>query len=448
VTLVDPGSILTVGTSSGGPQPVVSIDIANSAIKNGINVVHPGGALLVYGNGEGGQFKAGDVVATFTGLTKKNFANRSALSIWNLVGNNIEYGGTRSFVHESDAYLIAMAMHQRYTAWNAVRDRLISGNGRCCHLLGYYGQTPVCELCDLKGAFAECTCTNRNIWVNFVGRQNSFMSNYRDDDGDAINDEFWKIKMQGVQGGADCIRTRREQVGMFFGFEEGKITNADDRMDADDLYFGIYGACVLPTGADIRGVFAYGWQTYDMTRKDQFTYRALFKGHTTESTFEIGKRATSGAWSIRPAFAIDIMTNNIDSTREEAIFSENDLNLGMAEPVIYERTNLTQVYARVGSDVRCQMGSLILNGGAYYAYNVNPSALKTRVTNEFLIDENKWLPLVGSKMGRSLLAFDASGTLHIGKGFALIGGYQSEYVFDCGGKPMHNRFYLGSNWKF
>jgi outer membrane autotransporter protein len=334
-------------------------------------------------------------------------------------------------------------MHNRYAAWNVVRDHMISGSGYTQRYTGqrqirhgYYGQAP----CDPCGPIAPCDpCTVYSIggngpqaWVNYIGRSDKYDSSF--------HNRNWKLSMDGVQAGTDLVRTRHEQFGVLFGYEGGDLTNTRDRIKGDDTYIGLYAAKVFCNGADIRGVFAYGWQDYDMRRFGNagHIYTSSFKGNTSEAHLELGKRTSSGGhWSLRPVFAVDVLSSNMKGATEY----NSD---GGLDAVRYGKTSLTQVFLRTGAEIRGKLDCLTLNGGVFYAYDVNDATLNTRVVSR--ADSYYASQLVGAKMGRSLLTFNAGATCQINQFFSLMGGYQGECVFDRNDSSVQSTFYAGGAW--
>ncbi|MDR0329035.1 MAG: autotransporter domain-containing protein [Planctomycetaceae bacterium] len=330
----------------------------------------------------------------------------------------------RNTLNASDGFLAAMMMHNKYTMRNAVRDRMISGDGG--NRSGYFGQAPCDPVCGSESSA-------KSAWVNYIGRGDTYRSSY------GANHD-WKLTMDGVQVGSDLYRTRNSQVGMLFGYEGGRMVNDRgffdrDQTNLDDLYFGVYAAQVLRSGADIRGSFAYGWQNYGMSRyeiHDNGIYTSSFNGYTTESSLEVGKRFVRGAWSVRPVLGLDVSTNNLKAA-EEKNADDGDYALK------YDKTSLRQVFLRPGVEMRLQGKRATLNTGLFYAYDMNNNELQTRVNN----GTNNAI-LAGSKLGRSLLTLNVGGEYQMSKHFSLFGGYEGQYTLDGAAKGSMNAGYVGS----
>jgi len=351
----------------------------------------------------------------------------------------VEDSGTIFFVFEgflgsanmSEGFVQALTMHNRYTAWNAVRDRMISGNG--FNRSGFRGQAPCdpCNPCDPVSCFDGCGPRSfggsaaRGAWVNYIARSDAYSSNFH-----AGN---WKLSTEGVQAGTDLFRSKNSQFGTLFGYESGRMNNAADRIKADDLYVGLYGAHVFRNGIDVRGVFAYGWQDYDMTRTSAIgdVYTSKFKGYTTETNLEFGRRLTSasGVWSLRPVIAVDVFNNNIKAATET----------GGANAVAYGKASLTQVFFRSGSDVRYQVRNIAFNGGLYYSYDINGQELNATANG---------VNLSGAKLGRELLTFNLGTDVQVTKNFSLFGGYQGEYAIDRDNSRVHSMGHVGAGFKW
>jgi hypothetical protein len=350
--------------------------------------------------------------------------------------------GFREAAYMSDGYLVAMGMHNRNAAWNAVSSHLLSAGG---FGNGYRGQVN-CDPCDAIQPCDPCGTGfalngNRNAWVNYIGRGDTIKSGY-DLQGD------WKVGMDGVQVGADIYRTNKTQFGMLFGYEGGKATadfnfNApnQNRLKGDDTYLGFYGVQVLRNNVDVRWAFAYGWQEFDMTRhglNPGDIYAATFKGNTSESNIEFGKRYSAGAWSLRPVVALDIMTRSLKGATEDVA-----AGLGL-EAVEYSKTDFTQVYFRTGAELRFQRKRFSLTNSLNYAYDMKGQEMYTAVSP--LAVPGLEIPLVAADFGRSVLSYNLGGTYLIGKRFNAFGGYQAQFVTDAG--TSQHAGYVGGGWKW
>ena len=298
----------------------------------------------------------------------------------------------------SDGYLAAFMTHHRYTAWNMVRDRLISGNGE-----GY----------------------GKDLWFNYTGRSNTYHSSF--------NNRNWKTLTHGGQIGGDFLKTPRFQSGLLFGYEGSQSKNDGDQLEASDIYFGLYGAFLFRNGADARIVFAQGWQDYDLDRigNGGVLYTSSFKGWTSEANFELGKRIGSGSCRLRPVLSVDVYNNNLKGGYES----------GGSESVIYGKTGLSQVFFRTGTDFRHRTKDYTLNSGIYYAHDVKGEELKTSVTS--VNDNSLTAPLVGTKLGNSLLMFNFGVEGEISTNFSLFGGYTGECVLGSAKDSLHSVVSIG-----
>ena len=108
-----------------------------------------------------------------------------------------------------------------------------------------------------------------------------------------------------------------------------------------------------------------------------------FKGGTSEANFELGKRLALGGWSMRPVLAADVFNNTLKGTTEAG--SGN-------EAVIYDKTSVTQMFIRTGTDLRHRTKDYTFNSGIYYAYDryrnytiENVEKLKKSDLNYFLV---------------------------------------------------------------
>ena len=344
---------------------------------------------------------------------------------WALGNGVLTFGGWKDDANMSDGFVGALTMHNKYAIWNAVRDRLISGSGYARN--GYRGQA-ACDPCEAVGCNpCDPICGSgsglRSAWVNYTGRGDTYRSSFA-----GFNGQNWKLSMEGVQTGTDLYRTRSAQVGMLFAYEGGSMHNDStigrDSIKADDTYVGVYGARVLRGGADIRGAFALGWQDYKMNRwalTDGNLYTSSFKGRTSETNLEIGKRFASGAWSLRPVLALDVYNNNLKGAAEAGAGNQG---------VTYNKTSLTQVFARSGSDLRYQSGRFTFNSGLYYAYDLHGQQLRAAMGSAGRLS--------GSKLGRELLTLNVGGEYQLCQSFAVFGGYEGQYTLDGASKSAQN----------
>jgi outer membrane autotransporter protein len=327
----------------------------------------------------------------------------------------------------NDGFLAALTMHNRYAAWHAIQNHLISYE-RHAHRTGYRGQADS----DMHNLFCTDVCCrdagNRDIWVNYIGRNDVYRSGF--------NDQNWELSSEGVQAGADLFRNKRGQLGLLIGAEWEGTHNAADRVKAQDIYFSFYGVHILRCGVDVRGSFAWGWQDYDMKRVDNFdekVYTSSFKGNTSEINLELGRRVALGAWSLRPVAALDVYTNDLNATKEigEGLFW-----------VKYDKINLTQVFARSGAELRYQIHRWTLNSGVYYARNLNDRELHARVSDDYLSG------LLKGSLGRELLTLNVGSSCQIDKNFAVFGGYDGQYTLDGGSKSMMHAGYMGGGFRW
>ena len=429
--------IVNIGTTFYvGKNTTVALDILNSKFFTGTNsnFLSEGAKLEVYGDiNNGASAKA----VEFIGLKNGNFANIAEFTEWYLDGQTVRYGGNRKYAHMGDGYLAALTMHNRYAAWHSVRDHLMSGSGSTSRSSRnqYRGQSPYgdmdCDPCDpVIDPCAPAVQKNhrgsrRGAWVNYVGRSDAYYSGF--------HAENWRISANGIQTGADLFRTKYGQFGVLFGYEGGRMRNAADKVNMDDIYVGAYFVQLFRNGADVRGVFAYGFQDYDMRRlaKGGNLYTSSFEGTSMEANLEIGKRLAAGAWSLRPVVAVDTFHNVLDRATERG-------------GVTYNGVDLTQVFLRTGTELRFQKQYFTLNSGIYYAYDVNGDELRTGVQNSL----GQRAQLLGSKLGREIMSFNLGGECWLTKKLAVFGGYQGEYAMNRINAQLHSIGYIGAGWEW
>jgi len=418
--IVDITGDTTIGNGGTGTT-TVAVDGAgmiDAGATLGQVTVSSNGILEVYGD-----TTKTDAIGEWIGGDLRAFRNMALFTDWGIDNGTgeIKSFGMRDQACMSDGYLAAFTMHHRYTAWNMVRDRLISGNGS--HGRGYRGQASACLFCEQPSL---CDCTAKSAWLNATGRYNTYRSSF--------NDQNWKTSTGGGQVGFDLFKASRFQSGLLFGYEDSKSRNEGDRLKANDFYFGLYGAYLFRNGVDARIVFAQGWQNYDLNRtgNGDVLYTSSFKGGTSEANFEFGRRVAWGGWSLRPVLAVDVYNNNLKAAQETG-------NGG--EGVIYGKTSLTQLFIRTGTDLRHRTKDYTFNSGIYYAHDVNKAELATRVTS--VNDAEIHAPLVGTKLGHSLLMFNLGVEGEISANFLLFFGYQGEYAIDSANGAFHSIGFVG-----
>ena len=377
------------GSTTIGNNTTVTLDISQSTFGAG-GTLDTGATLYAYGEVD----DAGLPWSITFSILDGTVISKAIFTDYNAIGTDI-VASRRPQAHMNDGYLAALTIHHRYTAWNMVRDRLIADEGR-------------------------------SAWFNYTGRFNTYRSSF--------NGQNWKTSTHGGQAGVGLFKLPRFQTGLLFGGEGSQSRNDNDKLDATDIYFGVYGAYLFRNGVDTRIVFAQGWQNYDLNRmgNGNVLYTSSFNGYTSEANFELGKRFASGGWSLRPVIAADMYNNNLKAAKETGIGSE---------AVIYDKTSLTQVFIRTGTDLRHRTKDYTFNSGIYYAYNVNGAELQTRV--ESVDVPGLSAPLVGTKLGRSLLMFNLGIEGEIDKNFSVFGGYLGECALDSANGAFQSVGYVG-----
>jgi len=166
-------------------------------------------------------------------------------------------------------------------------------------------------------------------------------------------------------------------------------------------------------------------------------YTSSFKGYTTEANFELGKRVFLGAWSLRPVLAADVFNNNLKAAQEAGTGNER---------IAYGKTSFTQVFFRTGTDIRHRMRYYTLNSGIYYAHDMNGAELKTHVWDAANPTQNA--PLVGTKLGKSLLMFNLGIEFEVDTNFSIFAGYQGDYAVDSANNAIQSIGYIGAVGKW
>jgi len=415
---VDLGTVKVDRNTTIDGNITVFLDLANSTLKlDGVNTLGKDATLVVYGELDAAG-KTGFDEINLTGTGK--FVNQAIFTDYQWDGDKVDVNPNGP-ANMSDGYLAALTMHHRYTAWNMVRDRLVSGSGHSyVHGRGYRGQAD-CQFCEQQQSL--CDCVAKKAWGNVTGRYNTYRSSF--------NNRNWCTTTGGGQVGVDLFKFRYCQTGLLFGYEDTRSRNAEDRLKANDCYFGFYGAHLFRNGTDGRVVFAHGWQDYNLDRLGNggVLYQSSFKGRTSEVNVELGRRLEyGGGCSLRPVLAVDMYNNNLKAAEESG---RGD------QAVRYDKTSLSQVFLRAGTDLRHRTKDYTIHSGVYYAYDVNGAELKT-IARSAEKPNDFYAPLVGTKLGRSLLMFNLGAEGEITPNFLLFLGYQGEYATDSSNGALHS----------
>ena len=400
--------------------------------------------------------------------------------IYNNLGERvgIQSIGLRSDALINDGYLAAATIHNRYALWNAVRDRTISGN---THLGGGSSSGGIfrgaladpCEAASFCGPCSGVGCGSckprketlgqsltrtaetvtravgrtaafiigdrGNVWVNHIGRSDRYES--------WLNGTDWRTSVEGVQMGAEFLRTRQSQLGMVFGVERGNSYNwnqagtSADRLKADDTYMGLYGVRVFRNGMDIRGVAGYGEQKYNMTRfGGNAANVSSFTGRTFDTNIDVGKRYTYGRWNARPMVGVDYSSNKLRGASE----------IGGSQAVSYGQVTFEQAFVRFGSDFYFQGKDYALRSGISYGYDFIDDKLYADLSKD-TIDIGHGLGVVGTDIGQGLLMVNFGADVDITHTTSVFVGYDGQFrsSFRSSGtqKDMHIG-YVGLNIKW
>jgi hypothetical protein len=318
----------------------------------------------------------------------------------------------------SDMTAAAAYLHRWNTIYRGATDHIdsyfrplgLSGEG-------YLGQSP-------------CVFGGHSVWANYVGRSNRLNSTFHASD--------IKSQSNGVQTGFDFLTGRGLVIGAIFGYEDLRSRVAADSVDGDDYYFGLYGAKMFASGFDIRGAVGYGHQKYDMKRWGATVLGPQYfntspTGHTVEANLELGRRFTAGPiFSFRPVIGLDFLDNEIGSAYEGSG--------GLA----YGKTNLQQLFIRVGTDAQWTFNRLNLNLSASFAEQLLDDRAEASVTGGLFTTT-----LRTQKYGNSVFTFGAGANyaLNASGTWLLFSNYNADIFADSKASAGHT-FTLGTQWKF
>lgn len=342
----------------------------------------------------------------------------------------------------NDGYLAAGLVHQRYTAWNAVRDHEISGSRHVFQndeYTQYYGQSPCDRVFERMPAVGSKNSKPRNLWSNYVWHDSRYQS--------AMSGSDWKIGGDGVQIGTDIFRRQNCQFGAFFGYENSAASNAGDRVHANDYYFGLYDVHVFKGGADLRTVFSCGWQDLHTQRNGQGSvYETSFRGLTSELNVELGKRyyfsKCCGGWSARPVVGLDwhfVRLGNGLEIPNNSLYNDFALR--------YHGTDFAQLFFRFGTDLRYERGRWAVEGGFYYSYDLRGASLWSEVSDA-LTGNRFQSALISSNLGRSLFSVNVAGALQVTRNVSAFAGYRGEASPEQAGRGFAHAVYAGGAWRW
>ncbi|MDR1484953.1 MAG: autotransporter domain-containing protein [Planctomycetaceae bacterium] len=362
------------------------------------------------------------------------------------------FSSNRASALLSDGFLLPASIHNRITAWELTRDHLISGGLRSRVGNEYRGQSPCeaacselscepCDPCNSGSGLLLGTSVGRSAWVNYVGRSNDYRSSYSNI---GVAGSDWQVGTDGVQVGLDLYKTKNAQLGLLFGYEGSVATLRADRLEADDVYFGVYAASVFRNGTDFRVIYNYGSQDYKLRRIDSgsglnsFTHNSAFSGSTNEITLELGKRIySSRTWSYRPVIGLDLLINDWNSATEDG---------NSSTAVRYTGTDYTQAFLRIGSDLKYAKDNFEFNSGLYYSYDLNDDKLQSKVIARNAANASSML--FGSDLGRSVLTFNVGASYAFSECTSVFGGFTGDAVLDRDGDGFQSIGYVGLKWRW
>ncbi len=425
----------------GGKVTGTTLNVANGATArfdgtkgstfSGAGSLNTSGTLRVYGEAAAGTIGL-DFGSAVSGLSNDQTVGRSQFTRWyyDAASYNVLSGNLDS-AYMSDARVSTLMMHKWNTIWTASNDRLTQ-NLRYWQVRrpAYYRGQSQNKRNVLSG---------HSVWVNYVGRANQLDSNY-------YQGNRYLLTSDGVQVGFDIYSSRTTQLGIMFGYEREGSAILADRVKADDLYLGLYGARVFSSGCDLRGYVGYGHQSYDMTRWaegfDGFNrHLSSFSGNTIEGTLELGRRLYCDSFiSFRPVIALDFYNNEVDGAAEDG---------DRATAVGYSRTSLTQTYLRLGSDFQWNIRRLNFNAGGYYSVQLlgDGDSLETEVVS---LGGGQAAGLYGTGLGSSVFTFTIGGQYYLcpSRRCAVFGNYYIDAFADRGSMPVQHTGMIGLQYRF
>lgn len=270
-----------------------------------------------------------------------------------------------------------------------------------------------------------------NAWVNYVGRKSAAGSSY-----DAYGGQLLETISNGIQFGFDLATGFGSHLGFMFGYEDARSEIANDYIRGDDYYVGAYGAKLFSYGFDIRGMFGFGHQRYQISRYDFVLGRDFVvkpDGNTFELNVEFGRRFQT--WhnsAIRPFIAVDYLANSI-----------RDANEGTGG-FRYDNLSLEQLFIRLGTDVQWHFGLLCFDAGIAFSQQLLDDYAEATVSQGPISTA-----LRTSRYGNSVFTFNVGANYAFNnfRSCSMYINYVGE-VFVGGECESINSLQTGIQWKF
>ena len=424
---------ITVGNGSGNTIAVdadanialLFEDFGNTDLTNGVQI--GGGISDAWSNTD-------DATASLQGNWFNPFYGVTAVNNGNIAFLNFNALARANMV---ELYAMGSQFHHYRTVLDATNNRMTQNFAyESCRPYSSCGTGCGDTACGGNGCGVGCGKSGKSfsnsVWVNYVGRQNNSMySQFLGRD--------LEFTSNGIQLGVDLYSTKYTQFGVMFGYEDQRLEGFGNSLDAEDFYFGIYGARRLNYGWDIRGSLCYGNQSYDLARTDGVNrYTTDYDSDTFEMNVELGRRINfSRRTSIRPVFGLDFYNYDADSA------SEVGNNMGR---VNYDGLSLTQLYARFGSDLQYNRGRLNINGGAYYSHQLNSDGDVSRT----VVSNGIHQAMTDYQLGKSIVSLNVGAEyfLNQARTLSLYGGYGADLYTDRDGDPVLHNGHVGAQWRF
>ncbi|MDR0871780.1 MAG: autotransporter domain-containing protein [Planctomycetaceae bacterium] len=157
------------------------------------------------------------------------------------------------------------------------------------------------------------------------------------------------IDRPGYKLGFDKRVAQNASLGFLLGYSTPKLHQGDDRIEASDFQFGLYGGAMVGYYVEMKGYIGFGHQNYKSNRNIYYDFAPVsgfgsyvahgrYNGDTFNFSFEVARPLFLGFSILRPTIGLD----------SEHAFRYSFTETGSAVAVKYQRASLSRTRARFG----------------------------------------------------------------------------------------------------